>query len=87
MNFKIVKNWGGWKVNIFYFFIFTTALMNGTVMKEKFNTLNLNCQNEKMIKIKCQNKNQGFFFSNMMARKIAPKMFSLFSNLFSFVSK
>ena len=36
---NFVKNWGGWEVSIFYF-------SDRTVMKETFNTLNLNCQSE-----------------------------------------
>ena len=44
---NFVKNCSVWEVYILYFFfIFPTALMNRTVLKETFNTLNLNCQNE-----------------------------------------
>ena len=51
----------GW-VEGFIIFILLTALNNRTVLKKTtFNTLNLNCQNEYMINIKCLNKNQGFF--------------------------
>ena len=35
----------GWVGGI-YFLFFQTALMNRTVLKETFNTFNLNCQNE-----------------------------------------
>ena len=85
-----MKNWGGWEVYIFIFFIFPTALMIRTVLKETFNTLNLNCQNKYMINIKCLNKikmlkstgNNSFSdlvsSPNMLARKIAPKIFGLF---------
>ena len=43
---NFVKNWIRCKVKLFIFFIFPTALMSRKVMKETFNTLNLNCQNE-----------------------------------------
>ena len=35
-----------------------------------------------MIKVKCLIKKQLLFFSNMLARKIAPKIFSLFQTFF-----
>ena len=38
---NFVKNWGEWEV-----YIFQTALMNRTVLKKTFNTLNLNFHNE-----------------------------------------
>ena len=65
---------------IFYIF-FPTALMTRTVLKETFDALHLNCQNEKVIKIKCLDKNR-VFFSNMLANKIAAKLFSFFQTFF-----
>ena len=47
---NFVKNWGGWEV-YFFIYIFLTVLKNRTVLKETFNNLNLNCQNEIMINI------------------------------------
>ena len=35
-----------------------------------------------MIQIKCLNKNQGFFLSNMLARKIAPTISDFFKPFF-----
>ena len=71
-----MKNWDGCEVYIFYF---SDCFKQQNSPKNIFkNTLNLNCQNEYMINIKCVNKNKTDFFSNILARKIAPKMFSLF---------
>ena len=48
------------------------------VLEKTFNTLNLNCQNEYMITIKCLNKNQVFFFFKYAGKENCTKNFQPF---------
>ena len=67
-----------------FFFIFLTVLKNRKVLKETFNTLNLNCQNDKMIHIKCVNKKKTEFSSKIYAGKenCTKNFLSLFQTFF-----